>query len=98
MKRVLYLLITGLALFGGITFTLQNSQDVGLKYYFGLHWSGPVSLVLIATLAVGVLVGYLASLRMIVRMQRHLVQARKEIHQIEQEVKNLRALPIKDVV
>jgi len=42
--------------------------------------------------------GYLASLRMVVRMQRQLVQARKEIRQIEQEVINLRALPIKDVI
>ena len=55
-------------------------------------------LALLATLALGVVIGYLASLRMVVRMQRQLVQARKEIRQIEQEVINLRALPIKDVI
>jgi putative membrane protein len=35
---------------------------------------------------------------MVIRMQRQLVQARKEVRQIEQEVMNLRALPIKDVI
>jgi lipopolysaccharide assembly protein A len=98
MKRVFYILVGVVSLFVGITFAFQNSQNVELKYYFDMTWSGPLSLVLFSVCALGVAVGYVAGLRMVVRMQRQLVQARKEVRQIEQEVTNLRALPIKDVV
>jgi putative membrane protein len=98
MKRTFYALLAVVVLFAGITFALHNRQGVEINYYFGVRWSGPLSLALLATLALGVVTGYLASLRMVVRMQRQLVQARKEIRQVEQEVINLRALPIKDVI
>jgi putative membrane protein len=71
---------------------------VELKYYFGLYWSGSLVVLLLVSLTLGAIVGYLASLRTVIRMQRQLVQARKEIRQVEQEVVNLRALPIKDVL
>lgn len=98
MKRIFYTIVIAVTLFVGITFAFKNQQVVELRYYFGLAWSGPLSLALLTTLALGVAVGYLASLRMVIRMQRQLVQARKEVRQIEQEVANLRALPIKDVL
>jgi len=98
MKRIFYTIVIAVTLFVGITFAFKNQQVVELRYYFGLEWSGPLSLALLTTLALGVAVGYLASLRMVIRMQRQLVQARKEVRQIEQEVANLRALPIKDVL
>lgn len=98
MKRIIYTILAVLVLLIGIAFAIQNRQVIELNYYFGLKWSGPLSLALLTSLAIGVVAGYLASLRMVVRMQRQLVQARKEIRQIEQEVINLRALPIKDVI
>ena len=98
MKRIFYTIVIAVTLFVGITFALKNQQVVELRYYFGLAWTGTLSLALLTTLALGVAVGYLASLRMVIRMQRQLVQARKEVRQIEQEVANLRALPIKDVL
>lgn len=98
MKRIFYILaILGTFIFG-ITFALKNKQDIELTYYFELHWAGPVTLALLGALALGIVIGYLAGLRTVIRMQRSLVQARKEIRQIEQEVINLRALPIKDVL
>lgn len=98
MKRIFYLIVVFVTLVFGVTFAFQNRQDIDLAYYFGLNWHGSLSLALLATLAIGVAVGYLAGLGMVIRMQRQLVQARKEIRQIEQEVMNLRALPIKDVI
>ena len=98
MKRSLYVILIFLTLVVGITFAIQNRQVIEVSYYFGLKWIGPLSLALLATLTVGIVLGYLASLRMVVSMQRQLVQARKEVRQIEQEVINLRALPIKDVI
>lgn len=98
MKRILYIVVIAVTLLFGVTFALQNRQNVDVGYYFGLEWNGPLSIALLAVLALGILIGYLASLRMIIRMQRNLVQARKELRQVEQEVQNLRALPIKDVI
>jgi putative membrane protein len=40
----------------------------------------------------------MSSLRMLLRLQRQLVHARKEQRRVEQEVSNLRALPVKDGV
>jgi len=98
MKRILYALLAVVVLLAGIAFALHNKQIVEIGYYFGLSWSGPLSVALLTTFVLGALAGWLAGLRMVVRMQRQLVQARKEIRSIEQEVTNLRALPIKDVV
>ncbi len=98
MKRIIYTILAILILLIGIAFAIQNKQTVELSYYFGLKWTGPLSVALLSSFAIGVLAGYFASLRMVVRMQRQLVQARKEIRHIEQEVINLRALPIKDVI
>ncbi len=98
MKRIIYTTLAIIVLLVGIAFAIQNRQVIELNYYFGLKWNGPLSLALLTSLAIGVVAGYLASLRMVVRMQRQLVQSRKEIRQIEQEVINLRALPIKDVI
>lgn len=98
MKRLFYIVLAVFVLLIGIAFAIQNKQIVEVNYYFGLKWSGPLSLVLLTVFTLGVVVGYLASLRMVVGMQRQLVQARKEVRQIEQEVINLRALPIKDVI
>jgi len=98
MKRFFYFIVIGITLLFGVTFAFLNRGEVDLAYYFGLHWRGSLSIALLATLTIGVVVGYLAGLRMVLRMQRQLVQARKEVRQIEQEVMNLRALPIKDVI
>lgn len=98
MKRLFYLIVIVVTLLFGASFAFQNRQEVEIAYYFGLSWRGPLSLALLATLTIGVAVGYVAGLRMVLRMQRQLVQARREVRQIEQEVANLRALPIKDVI
>src|SRR3972149_12116638 len=98
MKRLFYSLVIVVTLVFGVTFAFLNRQEIDLAYYFGLQWRGSLSIALLATLTIGVAIGHLASLRMVLRMQRQLVQARKEGRQIEQEVMNLRALPIKDVI
>ena len=97
MKRLFYLVLAVVVLLVGVTFTYKNSQTVELDYYFGIHWLSPLSFMLLTTLTVGIALGFLASLGMLGRMQRQLLQARRETRQLEQEVHNLRALPIRDV-
>ena len=98
MKRFLYFFVAIIMLIIGLGFAYKNAQIVNVDYYFGLHWEGPLSLLLLSTLTLGALLGLMAGLGMYVRLQRQLVRARREIRTIEQEVQNLRALPIKDVL
>lgn len=98
MKRVFYVIVAVVILFFGITFASHNRQTVDVNYYFGLSWTGPLALALLAAVALGVAIGFLASLRSSLRLQRQLTAARNEMRQVEQEVQNLRAMPIKDVV
>ncbi len=98
MKRFLYAFVAIVMLALGLGFAYKNAQIVNVDYYFGLHWEGSLSLLLLSTMTLGVLLGLVVGLGMYVRMQRQLVRARREIREIEQEVQNLRALPIKDVL
>ncbi|MHB1585962.1 MAG: LapA family protein [Acidiferrobacteraceae bacterium] len=98
MKRFFYLLLAIVVLFLGLSFAYKNAGVVELNYYLGIHWSSPLSFMLLVTLSLGILLGFVASLGMVVRLQHQLSQARKEIRQIEQEVINLRSMPIKDVL
>jgi len=97
MKRLLYLLLALVVSLAGITFTYKNPELVELNYYFGIHWTSPLSFMLLTTLTVGIALGLFASLAMLARMQRQLLLIRRENRQLEQEVNNLRALPIRDV-
>ena len=97
MKRILYGFLIFTVLLVGVTFTTKNAQVVELNYYFGVHWTTPLSFMLLTTLTVGIILGLLACFAMLARMQRQLLQARRESRQLEQEVNNLRALPIRDV-
>lgn len=98
MKRLFYLLLILLLLVVGVTFSLKNPQEVAIDYYFGLSWSGPMSWLLLVVLAVGSFLGVLLTFTWVLRSQRRLSQARKAIRKMEQEVNNLRVVPIKDDV
>lgn len=98
MKRFLYFFMAIIMLMIGLGFAYKNAQIVSVDYYFGLHWEGPLSLLLLSTLTLGALLGLMAGLGMYVRIQRQLVRARREVRAMEQEVQGLRALPIKDIL
>jgi putative membrane protein len=98
MKKLVYGIMAIVVLLFGFTVAFQNRHAVDVNYYFGFHWHGALVWVMLLVFAAGALIGFLASLRIVMRMQRRLVQARKELRRKEQEVTNLRALPIKDVL
>ncbi len=98
MKKLIYSIIAVVVLLFGFTVAFQNRHAVDVNYYFGFHWHGPLVWIMLLVFAAGALIGFLASLKVMMRIQRRLVQARKELRRKEQEVTNLRALPIKDVL
>jgi putative membrane protein len=98
MKWLFYMVLALLVLTFGVGFVTKNAQVVSVNYYFGLDWEAPLALMLLTSLTIGVILGLAASIGMVLRMHHRLAQARREIRETEQEVKNLRSLPIRDVL
>ena len=96
MKRILYGLLAVVVVLVGVTFSYKNAQLVELHYYFGIHWKTPLAFMLLTAVTLGIVIGILASLGMVARMQRQITGMRRDNRQLEQELHNLRALPIRD--
>lgn len=92
MKVFLNLLLALVVLVFGISFALKNPGTVTVQYYFGLDWSGSLSVLLVATLALGALLGVLFTLGWVIRAKRQAARARREATQLEREVTSLRPL------
>lgn len=84
-----------LLIFFGISFAILNSSSVSLNYYFG-NTEISLSLLLAITLSVGALLGFILATPTIFRLKRGNSKLKSRIKQSEQEVGNLRAIPIKD--
>ncbi|OGT20673.1 MAG: hypothetical protein A2V90_05190 [Gammaproteobacteria bacterium RBG_16_57_12] len=95
MKRFVILFVILVAVFLGLGFAVLNAGLVTLNYYFG-RGEYPLSLILVATLALGCFMGMLAGLGMYLGARRELARLRKEVKLKEKEVLNLRTLPLKD--
>jgi putative membrane protein len=95
MKRIIILIIAIIAILFGLSFVVLNPDPVHLNYFVG---SGDfqLSLVLVATLAIGCLLGILASLGVLLSVKHELAKAKRDLKLKEKEITNLRALPIKE--
>lgn len=69
LKLALFLLLLGLA--------ARNSEFVTLRYFLGLEWQAPLSLVIFAAFAVGLVTGLLACSVRLLRNHRELRSLRK---------------------
>jgi len=79
----------------GITFAVLNSSSVSINYYFGSH-TFSISLLLALTLGLGAFFGILLITPTLLRLKRGNHQLKRKIKRAEQEVDNLRSIPIKD--
>jgi len=71
IKIVLFLLLLG--------FAALNSDSVTLRYFLGIEWQAPLSLVILAAFAVGLLAGLLGCSLRLLRNQRELRALRNPI-------------------
>ncbi|MEW6353886.1 MAG: lipopolysaccharide assembly protein LapA domain-containing protein [Pseudomonadota bacterium] len=69
MLRIIRLVFFLLVLILGLSFALLNAETVSLNYYFG-YWQTPLALALVVALALGALLGVLASLGMVIGLKR----------------------------
>lgn len=58
MKYAMWLLKAAI-FFALFAFALNNTHDVQVRFFFGQQWHGPLVLVVLATLALGIVIGAL---------------------------------------
>lgn len=95
MKRIITFVLLLLVALLGLTFALMNAETVQLNYYFG-NVQAPLSLVIVIAIIIGAALGVLASTGVVFGQKRELAKLRKSKKIAEQEVSNLRSLPLKD--
>lgn len=96
MSRLIsFVLVLTLVLFG-LAFAVINAKPVELNYFLATR-EVPLAMTLVLTLVCGALIGLLFSMGMVIRLKRETLRLRRQIRLAEQEVSNLRNIPIKDV-
>lgn len=75
VKVVLFLLLLG--------FAALNSDDVRLRYFLGLEWQAPLSLLLLAAFAVGLLIGLFGCSLRLLRNQRELRALHRQVDELQ---------------
>lgn len=95
MSRILSVLALLILVGVGITFTVFNPHTVTLNYVVG-NLNVPLALLMVIVLAAGVLLGLLFAGFKVVRLKREIHQLRRKARLAQEEVTNLRAIPIKD--
>ncbi len=71
-KILLFLLLLG--------FAVMNSETVTLRYFLGLEWQAPLSLVILVVFALGLITGLLACSMRLLRGRRELHSLRKALN------------------
>jgi putative membrane protein len=79
----------------GLAFAVVNSKPVELNYFLATR-EVPLAMTLVLTLAFGALIGLFFSLGMVIRLKRETLRLHRQMQIAEQEVVNLRNIPIKD--
>jgi putative membrane protein len=92
--NLIKLLVILLVLILGAGFASLNDAQVTLNYYFGII-DAPLSLALLGALGIGLLLGFLASLALWIGARREIAGLRRHARLAQQEVKNLRSIPLK---
>jgi uncharacterized integral membrane protein len=78
MARIFYVLVIVAVLFLGVTFYYMNNQVVEINY---MSFSGAIALplLLLLTLVIGAILGFLANFSSSMKLRRNLSGARKEL-------------------
>jgi len=93
--RVIFYVFLLVLLVLALSFSAINSHDVALNYYVG-SVTLPLSILLVLSIAFGAFFGILAMIKplMVLRLEVARLKRAKQIS--EQEVSNLRSMPIKE--
>jgi uncharacterized integral membrane protein len=95
MRALIYFVFILLAAVAAVVFTALNPGDVTVNLYFR-QVTLPFSLVVVASMFFGVLLGMLAGGVVALGRRRALRRLRKQLALDEKELSNLRKLPLRD--
>jgi len=79
----------------GLAFHLRNKQFIELDYYLGII-ELPFSFLIVVSICIGAGIGVLATVPSLVRLKRDNTRLNRQITVSEQEINNLRVIPVKD--
>ena len=79
----------------GVTFAGLNARPVILNYYVG-NAELPLSLLLVLSFSGGCVLGLLVSLVLYIKLKNSNRRLRHRLKNLEEEVANLRTIPLKD--
>lgn len=96
MLKFLATLLLFTILIIGAGFAALNAQSVVLSYYFG-ELALPLALLIALTLALGSFLGIIASSGLLLRAELRNRSLQRQINLAEEEVANLRTLPLQDM-
>ncbi|HAD37605.1 MAG TPA: hypothetical protein DCF72_11805 [Gammaproteobacteria bacterium] len=83
MKVVFYALTSIVLFLFVFTFMAQNSHDIQVQYYFGMVWNGPVAILLLLTLGMGILFGVFTSSLILLRLKIRLVRTARKLRALQ---------------
>lgn len=95
MSRVISLVLIALCVLLGLAFAVVNAKPVELNYFIATR-EVPLAMVLVLSIVLGALMGFVFSLGMVIRLKRETYRLRRQLQVAGQEVVNLRTIPIKD--
>jgi len=94
--RIVFSLLLILVVIFGLSFAVENWHTVQFRYYVGSREIA-LSLLLVATLFAGALLGIAASLFPLLRLHGELRHLRKKMALASEEIQNLRIIPVRDM-
>ena len=90
----LALLVALLIVFFAVAFSLQNSVEITIQF-FAWTFQGSLVLVLLTTLALGVIISLLATMPSQIKKNRLIAKQNKTIEELEQSLSNQQPPPFK---
>ena len=95
LSSLLFLLISLAVVLLGVSFALLNASKVTVNYYLNTL-TMPLSLVLVMAVGMGLLLGIVLMSLKYVQLKTVIRRLKSRVRIAEQEIENLRAIPIKD--
>ncbi len=90
MKRIIFLLFFLVVLAIGLAFAVVNLEPVKVNYYLG-SVEMPLALLIVLSLAVGGVLGVLATMGKIMGAKGEALRLRRTLHDAQKQLENLRA-------
>ena len=95
MIRLIGFLVVLFLVVIGLSFAVLNADPVALNYYFGYR-EIPLSMIVVAALAAGAVIGALVSMGAILRLRQQAARLRKQLRVAEKAADQVHIVPVRE--